>query len=390
MSVLNPIARWTRPVGVAAAAASALLALAACGSGGSSAPTAASSAPAGSASAAAPSATDVTALGGAANAAAFAKLYAQATAAGQTKVTIYTPLTETYGNVFKAFEARFPQIRVSPLQTVGAPLQTKVTAEASSGQHAGDIVASGAPDLLIPDSKSQLAAESLFALPAQLASNPKFVSADKTIFAIDADPRGILYNKSMVSDPASLTWRTLLSGAYKGKIAIADPTTPGGGLELMMQFLHDPRYGAGYIKQLAAQNVTFVANTSQCNTDVALGQYAICLTGAAGVYTVMQGKGAPVGFVYPDSAGNSATFFFAGILKSAPDPLAARLFLNWLYTPEAVAAKAALGHSPLIKTTVSSPLPSLDSVDLLWQAPLASYLPDMMGALPVIKSAFGK
>src|SRR5690625_2866399 len=60
----------------------------------------------------------VTALGGEEAAAEFESTYAAAVEDGQTTINVYTPLTATWPDVFAAFEERFPEISVEPLQIV--------------------------------------------------------------------------------------------------------------------------------------------------------------------------------------------------------------------------------------------------------------------------------
>src|SRR5699024_8559295 len=69
--------------------------------------------------------TSVEGLGGDDTAAEFEELYTAATEDGQDVLTIYTPLTATWPQVFEAFEQRFPEISIEPLQIVGAELDTK-------------------------------------------------------------------------------------------------------------------------------------------------------------------------------------------------------------------------------------------------------------------------
>lgn len=287
----------------------------------------------------------VTALGGEEAATEFENMYDVAVENGQNVINVYTPLTATWPDVFAAFEERFPEIRVEPLQIVGAELDTKVTQEQASGQTIADAVITG-------DTGAVNLADKDFFEPYQpfnaedISEDPQFSLDTGTLSLVSASPRGLVYDTRQ-DEIVPESWEDLLDPSLKGKIVMDEPATDGGGLQMGDLVLNDDELGRDYLEKLADQDLIISSNTAECHNMVVQGRGYVCLMGAMGNYLTLSGEGAPVDIVFPIEGGNWATYWYAGIMEGAENADATKLLFAWLNSPEANEVKAQAGHGPV-------------------------------------------
>lgn len=316
-------------VGLSLAAA---LSLAACGGGGGSAD--------GMGEVEGVSAVD--GLGGQQNADTFEGMYKEAVDEGQTTLSVYTPLAATWPHVFEAFQERFPEIQVEPLQIVGAELDTRVNQEAASGQRIADLVITGDTGA-VGLAESGLFVEHRPFNASDVTEDARVALPGGELTAVSASPRGFVYDTRQ-DLPVPTSWEDLLDPALKGRIAMTQPTTDGGGMQWADLVVNTDGLGEEYLRLLADQDVQFAGSTAECHNAVLQGRSYVCIMGAMGNYLTLSSEGAPVDITYPVEGGNWATYWYAGVLDGAPNAKAAELFVAWLNSPEANEVKAAAGH----------------------------------------------
>lgn len=287
-----------------------------------------------------------TGLGGADALAEFEEMYAAAVDAGQTTINVYTPLTATWGDVFAAFQERFPNIRVEPLQIVGAELDTKVSQEQASGQRIADVVITGDAGAVALADRDYFTEYRPFNAE-DITADPQFSLEEGTLTAVSASPRGFVYDTRQDVGIVPESWEDLLDPALKGKITMTNPATDGGGMQWGDLVLNESTLGEDYLTSLAAQDVVIASNTAECHNAVVQGRAYLCLMGAMGNYLTLSGDGAPVEITYPVEGGNWATYWYAGVLNEAANADAAELLISWLNTVEANEIKAGTGHGPV-------------------------------------------
>jgi iron(III) transport system substrate-binding protein len=144
------------------------------------------------------------------------------------------------------------------------------------------------------------------------------------------------YNTTQVK-PGELTLaKELLDPKWKGKIVTADPTVPGSGsndaARLYMQM------GEDFIKKLYIDQKPRVIRDRRNVTDAFIhGAYPIALSASSDELLPLVKEGLPFKAVYelPDLPGTvSAGVGEVALLKNAPHPNAARLFVNWIASKE--------------------------------------------------------
>ena len=131
---------------------------------------------------------------------------------------------------------------------------------------------------------------------------------------------------------------------WKGKILWQVPWAAGYGWN--EYYLGKKYYGMEWVAKMAAQNVVVGSNANDGLNQVARGEYAIGLANLAGdLATRLIRAGQPLKAVWPDDfVYGSANGF--NIVKGAPHPNAAKVFVNWWFTEAGQRLYADLGQFP--------------------------------------------
>jgi iron(III) transport system substrate-binding protein len=133
------------------------------------------------------------------------------------------------------------------------------------------------------------------------------------------------------AEDAPKSFRDLLDPKWAGKIVKAHPGYSGTILTATYQTARD--VGWDYYAKLAKQRVMQVQSASDPPKKLALGERAIMADGIE--YGIFQLKedGKPVDVIYP-AEGTPVATSPSAVFKAAPNPNAARLFLNWMHSRE--------------------------------------------------------
>lgn len=168
---------------------------------------------------------------------------------------------------------------------------------------------------------------------------------DKNFVKIYSLATVIIYNKNLISKAdAPKSWNDLLKPKFKGKIAI------DGRGNWMWAFAEDPslgqQAGIAFAKKLAAQKPSYKANLGAVIPAVASGQYEI---GTSTVNQILyaQKHGSPIA-IAPVSPPDVISIYNV-MLKNAPDPAAAKLFMAWIASP-----KGQQALNPTYSTAISN------------------------------------
>ncbi|MQA88415.1 MAG: extracellular solute-binding protein [Streptosporangiales bacterium] len=132
-----------------------------------------------------------------------------------------------------------------------------------------------------------------------------------------------------------------------------------------------------------------ISSSTELGTAVSTGRFKVGLTSSLSNYTALKEKGAPVEFLYPMEGGNYATVMYVGLIDGAPSPNAAKLLMNWFFTPEGIEATTKAGY---LSTVPDAPAPNgiqrLDKVDEFKPTPLDE-VPEVQGnTLAQLKTIF--
>ena len=321
--------------------------------------------------------------------AALETLYNQAVAAGQTSVVLYGPSTGSDQTLYKAFDADFPKIAVSGVPVVGPPMDAKLAAEFSSGKHIADIAYTGDTDLVAYQANGWLTKFTPITVssPADLA--PESVGPGDTFYGVTTSVSGIVTNSNS-SVPVPQNWAALESPTYKGKIAMYDPTAVGLAAD---NFAHLDLIPAdkGLMAALKANDVQLFpsSNITGPLTAVAQGSRSVAAPMSYAFYLPAKASGAPVTFSLL-KADNYGVTLYDAIVKGAPDPLAAQLYEDWMFTPDAQKAIAAEGSfSTVIGAVAPQGLPALSAIPLQPPIPISQVTAADNSAIAAAKQYWG-
>lgn len=148
---------------------------------------------------------------------------------------------------------------------------------------------------------------------------------------------GIELNLGHVKREEVRSWKDLLNPKFKGKITGHDPRPPGPGQAIAIYLID--LFGADFVKALyLGQEAVFTRERRQAAEWVIRGVYPIGLgVPERDLATLNEGVKASIDRVFPPEApgqlvGGSGV---VKMLKNAPHPNAAAVFINWLLTKEA-------------------------------------------------------
>ena len=360
---------------ITAGSALALAALAAgCSSSSpSSSSSSSTSAPVTSSNSASSASSLQAALGGAANYGAMESLYDKAVAAGQKSVVIYGPSAGTDTALYTAFKKSFPDITVTGVPVVGPPMTAKLSAEMSSGKHVDDIAYTGSTDMLAYITSGWFTPFKPSTLPPASALAAESYGPGDNFFGFTVGLSGMLYNTGSVqASQVPTTWTGLLNPQWKNKLVMYDPTAIGEMDDIFAHLALVPG-DAGMMTGLKAQNPELSPSSDITGplTAVAQGSKSLGIGVPYAFYLVAKAQGAPVAF-YLLNDDNYTVTLYGGIVRGAPDPLAAELYEDWMYTPQAAAAIASEGEYSTVLADQGPPgMPRLSAVKVFPYIPLS-------------------
>jgi iron(III) transport system substrate-binding protein len=321
--------------------------------------------------------------------AALEALYNKAVTAGQTSVVLYGPSTGSDQTLYKAFQADFPKITVSGVPVVGPPMDAKLAAEFSSGKHIADIAYTGDTDLVAYQANGWLTTFTPVTVPSPADLAPESVGPGDTFYGVTTAVAGIVTHSNS-SVPVPQTWADLESPAYKDKIAMYDPTALG----LMADnFAHLDLVPAdkGLMAALKANDAQLFPSSSITGplTAVAQGSKSVAAPMSYPFYLGAKAAGAPVTFSLL-KADNYEVTLYDGILKGAPNPLAAQLYEDWMFTPDAATAIAAEGSfSTVLGAVAPQGLPTLSAIPAQTPIPITQVTAADNSAITAAKQYWG-
>jgi iron(III) transport system substrate-binding protein len=160
----------------------------------------------------------------------------------------------------------------------------------------------------------------------------------------DLDFIGFATNKTFLAEKglkAPQSWEDLTKPEYAGQICIGSPATSGTGyafLTTVLQLMGEQK-GWEYLKRFNANVSQYTRSGIGPTQLVGRGEVGIGLLFAHDILGSIA-KGFPIEMSLP-AEGTGYDLFCALLLKGAPEPEAARAFLDWAVTPESLEILAA-------------------------------------------------
>lgn len=278
-----------------------------------------------------------------------AQLYQEAKKEGQ--LTWYTSMPEASLPVLvKAFNEKYPDIKVQAVYLSGQTPITRVQTEARAHQIVADLVSgSGDAALLQQDGlidESYVPADGP-KLPGGIKVPPGS-AVDRVITnVIEFNPTAL--QKLGLQPPTSI--EDLTKPEWKGKWAIS-PTT--SDIYNGLKTTQGAAKALDLIKRLGANGPVFVTSHSLASSQVTSGAIPVAL--AYGQTAVEDKKANPtnVDFVNPNPLPVNVSE--VGVIKGGPHPAAARLFTSWLVGSEGQQQVANVGMTSMRDDVKGDPL----------------------------------
>ncbi|MBR0687793.1 extracellular solute-binding protein [Bradyrhizobium manausense] len=265
-----------------------------------------------------------------------------AAAKAEGKLTFYTSFLGAPFHLaaIKSFEKKYG-IPVELLDVRASELRERLRTEQAAGRFIGDVIQNGAATMVRSQRDGELQPHGGIANTQRLSPQQ---SATDVLVPSYILAYGILVNAMQVKpadEPKS--WKDLLDPRWKGRIQSDDMRALGGG-QVMFSVLEDA-FGRDYHEKLAGQQPIFSRDVGNDERRVARGEFPMRIPQLFSNTTVL--KGLPVKLIIPQEGVPYIRFDMA-LLRNAPHPNAARLFINHYLGDEVQLIYANAGLIPVV------------------------------------------
>lgn len=249
-----------------------------------------------------------------------------AAAKKEGRLVYYTAnFAETEIEVIKAFNKRFPDVRVEMVRAPGGQLLTRIKTEHAAGKLTADVIDHSDRGLMreMDDLFQDYAPPNAADYREDARVSPKLWPGVTLGWCI-------AYNSALIKTPPK-TWADLVKAEY-GKRQMGQVAAPSGGTTWTRAMFERQVLGEGYHAEQAKLDVVQYPSgapmaDAMVRGEIVLGPllYNIAFTKAK--------DGAPIEMVFAPE-GVPIVPYADGIPKSSKNPNAARLFMNWRLSVE--------------------------------------------------------
>lgn len=242
------------------------------------------------------------------------------------RVVFYTAsFTEVEQETIAEFNKRFPFVRVEMVRASGGQLITRVRTEAAAGKLVADVVDHSDRGLMKD-------IEELFQdyAPPNAAAYLDASRVSSKLWPRITPVWCIAYNTELVKNPPK-TWMDLTKPEYAGG-QIGQVIAPSGGTTWTRVMFERQVLGDDYWAKQAATKPTLYPSGAPASDSLVRGEVVVAPLIRNAIFPKKR-EGAPIELVFP-TEGLPIVPYAAGIPKTAANPNAARLFLDWCMSDE--------------------------------------------------------
>jgi iron(III) transport system substrate-binding protein len=267
------------------------------------------------------------------------------------------------GIVTKSLTEKFQAvtgIKTNFLEGRTTEVRERIRTEHASGRVNADVTCNGAV------TTTNMMREGAFTehgpLPALANIKPPFRD-NGMLLPYTANALALLVNSKLVTpEQEPKSWSDLTDPRWKDKMLLDEPRVGGVGYVFFAVTIE--KLGRAYQEAFAAQKPTIMADPALANRRIALGEFPLYVGFSFQDWKGL--RGLPLRVVIPKEGALYSTLN-AAIVKGAPHPNAARLFLNFLIEEEAQRVVTGLGS---ISTTGTASPDAPPDVQALLKATL--------------------
>lgn len=246
------------------------------------------------------------------------------------ELTVYTGAGESQIEALvDAFMDKYPEISAEYFRGAGTALFNRFATEAESGSVVADVFVPTVQPSFVTEHADWFLPLDEDLLP-ELEGWPEEFRTEYTVQPV-VEEIVTIYNTDTVTDPPE-TWDDVLDPRYKGRIILVDPQASAGYMS-WYSILREER-GDEFLEELADMDPLWVDTGAVGAQQVATGQYDLVVPGYPSHTAGLIEQSAPLDVVRNQDPAQGLTTDVA-LTADAPNPNAARLFANWLLTPEA-------------------------------------------------------
>lgn len=286
-----------------------------------------------------------------------------AAARKEVKVVVATSPDPAMREISERFKAHFA-ITVEHISGRSGQLATRLRAERQAGVHTIDVFLGGIQTVATVLHREKMLEPLKPALILPEVTNPSKWKTGKVWF-VDPEEQhvlrpfssvtGLLHLNTRVIKPGEIrSAKDLLNPKWRGKIATEDPTVAGSGSNTAARLY--AQLGEEFVKKLYIEQKPVITRERRQLTDwLARGTYPIAFAASSSDVKQMQKEGFPVVEIYefPDLPGAlSGSPWQLTLMNKAPHPNAARVFVNWMVSKEALEIYSRSEGRATIRTDV--------------------------------------
>lgn len=253
--------------------------------------------------------------------------------------------------VLPEFEKAFPGVKVDHTRATSEVLQQRLISEVKGGKVLADVLDTNAGQYY-----PVLEAGFMEAYPIPAAQDLPLELRDENGLwtTLRVTTVVIAYNTELVKDgEAPQRFEELADPKWKGKL-IMETADQEMFITLAKQKFASEEQGVEVFRRIGANEPEAHAGHTQLADLLAAGQGAVCMGCYGHLIITLKNKGAPVEFSKTEGVLNS---ILVGLVKGAPHPNAAKLYLNWLMSPDGQKVLGAAGRAPARPgTPIATPL----------------------------------
>ncbi len=266
---------------------------------------------------------------------------------------------ETEQELARRFNQRFPFLRIELVRAPGGQLITRVKTEAAAGRLSADMIdisdraqAAGMSDLFAPYA------------PPNAGDYPPATRTGDRLWPRSANAWTIAWNPALVPNPPK-SWHDLTKEEY-ARLGIARVIAGSGGAPWGLAMFERQVFGEDYWQKAAATKPRLFPSQAPMVDAIIRGEVALAAL-VTNLSIPLERQGAPLKWTFAPE-GVPVTVFAAGVTKTAPNPNAAKLYMDWALSREGQTAMVDVGN---FSAMTNAPLPP--GVD---PAAIKPWLPD--------------